>query len=426
MRPKPLTIAVFAALILSLGSQARGGEATADPAGARLGEALVPEGFGATAKGGRGGRVIWVTTLDTEGPGSLTEALDAEGPRIIKFKVAGEIRASDKRNNRVWIGRPHRQAAVKAPGGPANYDSPHSFVTIDGASAPEPGITITNGCLYMGYGVHDVIVRHIRIKTGGVGGAGSWGIICIFGVKRVLIDHCTMTEAADVTLDINQDAQDITAQWCILGPGSKTGHPKKFDHSAGPFVAGGGTRVTLHHNLIPKNKLRNPLLYGDVKSTYENRELPIADVVNNVIFGCHQGALVGAGMRANLVGNFYLRQRAPAIWLVTQYRAQPKVFLKGNISFPDLTAAPGGWMRVTSHPHGRLGPDKNPLLRPGSALVAREPFQVPAVAAQPALEAAKLVLAQAGARPWQRNELETALIAEAQRAAAPVLGKPGK
>lgn len=55
------------------------------------------EGFGASATGGAGGREIWVTTLDPSGPGSLREAVDAEGPRIVKFQVSGTIELRERR-----------------------------------------------------------------------------------------------------------------------------------------------------------------------------------------------------------------------------------------------------------------------------------------------------------------------------------------
>src|SRR5213075_2824785 len=41
------------------------------------------EGFGATTAGGRGGKVIAVTNLSDDGPGSFRAACEAEGPRIV-------------------------------------------------------------------------------------------------------------------------------------------------------------------------------------------------------------------------------------------------------------------------------------------------------------------------------------------------------
>ncbi len=49
------------------------------------------EGFGADAVGGRGGRVIEVTTLDDSGEGSLRAAMEASGPRVCVFRVSGTI-----------------------------------------------------------------------------------------------------------------------------------------------------------------------------------------------------------------------------------------------------------------------------------------------------------------------------------------------
>ena len=50
------------------------------------------QGFGAlNTTGGRGGQVIYVTTLNCEGPGSLNAALATPGPKYILFKVSGVI-----------------------------------------------------------------------------------------------------------------------------------------------------------------------------------------------------------------------------------------------------------------------------------------------------------------------------------------------
>ena len=94
-----------------------------------------PGALGAAAKtpGGRGGKILRVTTLAPTGPGSLLEALDTDGPRIVVFEVGGVI---DMQQHEIKITKP--------------------FLTIAGQTAPSPGITlIRTGIDVM---THDVII----------------------------------------------------------------------------------------------------------------------------------------------------------------------------------------------------------------------------------------------------------------------------
>src|SRR4051794_31381387 len=72
----------------------------------------------ATTPGGRGGRIIRVTTLAADGPGSLREAVEAKGPRIVVFEVGGVIDLGQK------------TLTIREP-----------FLTIAGQTGPSPGIT---------------------------------------------------------------------------------------------------------------------------------------------------------------------------------------------------------------------------------------------------------------------------------------------
>lgn len=113
-----------------------------------IGMATQPEGFGALTQGGEGGRTVIVTNLSDDGPGSLREALTAQGPRIVEFSVEGTIEL--KSRIQVTSGQ----------------------VTIDGSTAPSDGITIMNHGIHFVGDCNDIIVRHLRIRvlTGGSSG----------------------------------------------------------------------------------------------------------------------------------------------------------------------------------------------------------------------------------------------------------------
>ena len=99
------------------------------------------QGWAAHATGGRGGKVVRVTTLATEGPGSFAEAVNTKGPRIVVFEVGGII---DLGTKTLRITEPD--------------------LTIAGQTAPAPGITLIRGGLDIA--TSNVIVRHLRVRPG--------------------------------------------------------------------------------------------------------------------------------------------------------------------------------------------------------------------------------------------------------------------
>lgn len=181
------------------------------------------EGFGANARGGRGGRVVWVTTTATDGPGSLSQALvDTSGPRYILFKTSGVISLA-----------PWRLVAGR--------------LTLAGHSSP--GGVILRGWAWNSLaplpadwpGTQDVIIRHLRSRpdtrltqasqwpSGHVPEDGSpqwtWGelggsddAIRVINARRVILDHCSFGRSTDETIQLSESSE-VTIQNCILAEG---------------------------------------------------------------------------------------------------------------------------------------------------------------------------------------------------------------
>lgn len=110
-----------------------------------LPQALIPafpgaEGGGMYTFGGRGGKVLTVTNLNDDGPGSFRWACEQGGARIIVFNVCGIINLKSP-------------IYVRAP-----------YITIAGQTAPGDGICIAGESFQVN--THDVIVRHMRFRRG--------------------------------------------------------------------------------------------------------------------------------------------------------------------------------------------------------------------------------------------------------------------
>jgi hypothetical protein len=227
------------------------------------------EGFGAKTKGGAGQAIVHVTNLNDSGPGSLREAV-SKGNRTVVFDVGGEILVANK--------------YIEVLG---------AFLTIDGSTAPSPGITLKNGGLRVWgkTGAHDVIVREIRIRN-----AASDGIQIAWEAYNVLIDHVSIHGSGDGNLDISQGSRDVTVSWSVFAePASR----KTM------LIKNNPSRITLHHNIFVKGQTRNPQV------SIDNAGKPATDTTldmwNNLIFdwGVGYGTLIRNGARANIINNFY-------------------------------------------------------------------------------------------------------------------------
>lgn len=248
----------------------------------RLPEGAIPAfpgawGGGMFTTGGRGGTVISVTNLNDNGPGSLRDALETEGSRIIVFRVAGTIKID----------------------GDLNIN--HPDVTIAGQSAPGDGICIAGT---LNINTHNVIIRHLRVRRGVP--AGGQGDDNIGGNPHhhIIIDHCStswgmdenislyrhMRPSLDGSTQIKDPAENVTIQWTI----SSEALDGKGHAFGGTW---GGNPSTFHHNLFASNTARNPSV--GMSGPFDFRY--------NVIFNWSHRSIDGGDETStiNLINNYF-------------------------------------------------------------------------------------------------------------------------
>jgi pectate lyase len=266
----------------------------------RTGDSLY-QGFGAATRGGSGGTLFRVITLDDNGddenpvPGSLRDAV-SQGSRYIVFDVAGTIVLK----THLWVEADH--------------------LTIDGLSAPPPGITLTRyGIILRGNrGAHDVIVRGLRIRDlvrSPPVDTQFDGIQIAYGAFNIVADHISLHGADDGSIDITDDAHDVTVSWSILGP-PKSGKNMLIKYHP--------SRISLHHNLFVNSGSRNPQIGIDNERTPAT-EITV-DMRNNLVWKFGGGTLVAKGSWANIVSNYYSKSSG-AIQVKTKGRA----YTRGNV-----------------------------------------------------------------------------------------------
>jgi pectate lyase len=252
------------------------------------------EGFGATTPGGGGGTEYEVNSLADSGPGTLRDAVSTPN-RIITFAVSGTIELAST----LRVSTHH--------------------ITIDGSTAPAPGITITaasagvTSALLDLKACHDVIVRHLRICDAPDPDTGD-NLRIWDGAYNVVVDHCSVRRAGDGNLDISDGAHDITVQWCVIAETVKNS-----------LVRTGLSNLSFHHNLYVSGDERNPQL-DDAQTV---------DMVNNVIFdwASNYGTRIRNGSTANVVKNYYIpsdRSDASDALVIEG----SSVFLSGNVIPP--------------------------------------------------------------------------------------------
>lgn len=279
--------AAFAAIAISSSGCSRAGGTAAAPPPAPKPVTGKPAfagavGYGAASAGGRGGRVIAVTTLADGGAGSFRACVEANGPRVCIFRVGGLIRFTD------------RPPVIRNP-----------YLTIAGQTAPGDGITIAHSGGPLGRtpilikDTHDIVVRDIRVRNDRIGGSrGSEDSFTIENSDNVILDHVSASWARDELVNGYGDNDRITVSNSIFAQGIPR-HDKCALLASDPK---GPQRFSFVGNICAHNGDRNPELDFTPGSCVE--------IVNNIFYNAQsEFAEIWekfGGVPVALIGNSFL------------------------------------------------------------------------------------------------------------------------
>jgi len=292
------------------------------------------EGYGAFTKGGRGGVVYHVRTLqDTGELGSLRYAVEQKGPRTIVFDIAGTIELKS----------------------PLIITNPN--ITIAGQTAPGDGICIKDYPVIIN--TDNVIVRFLRFRLGDKI-PNSDSSLVVKNRHDIIIDHCSMSWAPvdNVTLYNNRK---LTMQWSIISEALGTSFTTN-----GKGATLGGYSASYHHNLFASNKKNNPTFYKSLHADKLNIET--VDFRNNVLYNWGTSSIDGAESGTyNIVNNYF--KFGPATNLpsrsqileIDDVKKFGIVYVNGNYVHTNPLQTNDNWMGV--YPNmDYIKTSKNPIL----------------------------------------------------------------
>jgi hypothetical protein len=349
------------------------------------------QGGGMFSLGGRGGKVFVVTNLEDRGPGSFREALEAGGPRIVVFNVAGIIRLEER-------------IRIRAP-----------YITISGSTAPGDGVCIAGDTVEID--THDVVIRHMRFRRGATWVGDRNDSLGGNPIGNIMTDHVSASWGLDENMsmyrhtyrppdggkELKLPTVNITIQNSIFSEAFNT-----YNHAFGSTI--GGYNSTFHHNLWACNTGRNPSVGMIYDFTF----------ANNVVFNWRHRTTDGGDHRSffNIINNYFKpgpitpRDRSVGHRLLKpeSRRANPPVddygraFVSGNVveGNPAVTADNwSGGVQVES-----IG-DPAAILK---TIRADAPYPHAYLDIEPASSAYKRVLENAGATLPRRDAIDARVV----------------
>ena len=356
------------------------------------------EGGGAYSFGGRGGRVIVVKNLNDSGPGSLRDACEQGGARIVVFNVSGIIKIKTP-------------LIIRAP-----------YITIEGQTAPGDGVCVAGESVWLN--THDVIVRFMRFRRGETFVGRRDDAIGGNPVGNIMIDHVSASWGLDENMSMYRHMYNdstgkiedklatvnITIQNSIFSEALDT-----WNHAFGSTL--GGENCTFMRNLWADNGARNPSIGWN----------GIFNFANNVVFNWNNRSTDGGDYTAlfNIVNNYYkpgpvTNLKEPISYRILKpesgrsklpYVVFGRAYVEGNIIEGNEKVTKNNWDGGVQleNKKGELMTfeQASPYF---AAMRVKKPFPMPKITILPTLAAKEYVLTNVGANLPKRDPVDTRVI----------------
>ncbi len=349
------------------------------------------EGGGMYTYGGRGGKVITVTSLEDSGPGTFREACEQGGARIIVFNVAGIIPLETP-------------VIIRAP-----------YITIAGQTAPGNGVCIAGESVWID--THDCIIRHMRFRRGSTDVGRRDDALGGNTVGNIILDHISASWGLDENISLyrhmyqkdprNNPAKlgtvNLTIQNSISSEALDT-----YNHSFGSTL--GGENAAFIRNLWACNTGRNPSIGWN----------GIFNFTNNVLFNWWHRTVDGADYTGlfNIINNYYkpgpitpldkpiayriLKPESGRSYL--GYQVYGRAYVDGNIVEGNEKVTLDNWDGGVQFDDMEKYPDYQKRMR------VDKPFPMPWMNIMPTEEAYEFVLDNAGATLPARDAVDERII----------------
>lgn len=329
--------------------------------------------------------LISVTNLNDSGPGSLRACVEASGPRVCNFEVAGYLDLKTR------------------------LTATFPDLTIAGETAPDPGIHIRGATLTIS--ASHVRIRHIAVRPGdgpGTSPGSRDGVVILADkglVEDVTLEHVSLTHAIDENFSTYGPTKDITVEdsiiseplWRSIHPENEMKHGKYQGHAMGALIDAKTNNLRWRRNLMVSNVDRNLRMKAEVRASIYNNYVTNWGGISGWNLQNQAGGTSAPAVLLNFVENVYVRGSQveagipdfPCIYEVS-VPATSKIYAKGNV-------CPAGVVSYLADSYfipAPIAPWNEDEVMPSSAVLG-------------------YVAKNAGARPWARHPFDARIVKEA-------------